>query len=103
MVRPRRVFAADANERIHLFAEKMRFRRSKNISPRPRLIEKLEKSLRQFAATLVSGRAGTGKTSIAADCANTKERRVVYGGIVRHRLECFRKLSRSERASSGRK
>lgn len=36
---------------------------------RPRLFSYLEKSLSQFSATLVTGRAGTGKTALAADFA----------------------------------
>jgi ATP/maltotriose-dependent transcriptional regulator MalT len=56
-------------ESIHLFAEKLRvpeFR--KNIS-RPRLTDLLAKSSGQFGATLICGRAGTGKTAVAADFA----------------------------------
>lgn len=39
---------------------------------RPRLFKHLEKSLKQFSATLIAGRAGTGKTTLAAEFA--------YGG-----------------------
>ena len=54
---------------IHLFAEKLRIPEfDKNIS-RPRLNELLAKSAIQFGATLICGRAGTGKTALAADFA----------------------------------
>lgn len=54
---------------IHLFAEKLRIPEfDKNIS-RPRLNELLAKSSIQFGATLICGRAGTGKTALAADFA----------------------------------
>jgi ATP/maltotriose-dependent transcriptional regulator MalT len=62
-------FAESKEESIHLFAEKLRipeFR--KNIS-RPRLTDLLAKSSNQFGATLICGRAGTGKTAVAADFA----------------------------------
>jgi len=36
---------------------------------RPRLSARLEKSLQNFSATLITGRAGTGKTAFAADFA----------------------------------
>jgi len=36
---------------------------------RPRLVEQLKKSLAQFSATVVTGRAGTGKTVLAAQFA----------------------------------
>ena len=63
-------FIESKDESIHLFAEKLRipeFR--KNIS-RPRLNDLLAKSSNQFGATLICGRAGTGKTALAADFAS---------------------------------
>jgi len=57
------------SDEIHLFAEKMQTPKFKNFVKRPRLLEVLEKSSAQFGATLVTGRAGTGKTALAAQFA----------------------------------
>jgi LuxR family maltose regulon positive regulatory protein len=57
-------------EEICLFPEKLQIPKYKNYIKRPRLIEVLEKSSLQFGATLVSGRAGTGKTALAAEFAD---------------------------------
>jgi LuxR family maltose regulon positive regulatory protein len=54
---------------FHIFAEKLRVPRIGSVIERPRLYEMLEKSCTQFGATLVSGRAGTGKTTVAAGFA----------------------------------
>lgn len=63
---------------IHLFAEKLRIPEfQKNIS-RPRLSELLAKSCVQFGATLICGRAGTGKTALAADFASRYKRVAWY-------------------------
>ena len=51
---------------VHILNEKLEIPRCAGHIERPRLIEKLDRSLSQFAVSLVSGRAGTGKTSIAA-------------------------------------
>jgi len=59
---------------VHILNEKLEIPQCAGLIERPRLIEKLERSLGQFAATLVSGRAGTGKTSIAAAYARTRKR-----------------------------
>ena len=59
---------------VHIVNEKLEIPHCVGLVERPRLIEKLERSLGQFAATLVSGRAGTGKTSIAAAYARTRKR-----------------------------
>ena len=59
---------------VHIVNEKLETPHCVGLVERPRLIEKLERSLGQFAATLVSGRAGTGKTSIAAAYAQTRKR-----------------------------
>lgn len=63
-------FAATKDEEnIRLFAEKLRVpETNKNLS-RPRLNDLLAKSANQFGATLICGRAGTGKTALAADFA----------------------------------
>jgi ATP/maltotriose-dependent transcriptional regulator MalT len=56
-------------ENIHLFAEKLKVPEFKKNLSRPRLNELLAKSSNQFGATLICGRAGTGKTALAADFA----------------------------------
>jgi ATP/maltotriose-dependent transcriptional regulator MalT len=48
------------------------------IVERPRLIDLLERSGSQFGATLLTGRAGTGKTTLAADYASEHERVAWY-------------------------
>src|SRR5215813_15324716 len=59
---------------VHILNEKLEIPQCEGLIERPRLIEKLERSLSHCAATLVSGRAGTGKTSIAAAYARTRKR-----------------------------
>src|ERR1044072_4608221 len=59
---------------VHILKEKLEIPDCEGLIERPHLIEKLERSLNRFAATLVSGRAGTGKTSIAAAYARTRKR-----------------------------
>lgn len=60
---------APKSSEIHLFAEKFRVPElSKHIS-RPRLNELLSKFSEQIGATMITGRAGTGKTTLAADFA----------------------------------
>jgi ATP/maltotriose-dependent transcriptional regulator MalT len=58
---------------VHILKEKLEIPRCAGLIERPRLTQKLERSLSHFAATLVSGRAGTGKTSIAAAYARTRK------------------------------
>ncbi|HEX5965074.1 MAG TPA: AAA family ATPase [Pyrinomonadaceae bacterium] len=62
------------NDVVHILSEKLEIPTAAGLIERPRLIEKLDKSLGHFGATLVSGRAGTGKTSIAAAYARTRKR-----------------------------
>jgi LuxR family transcriptional regulator, maltose regulon positive regulatory protein len=58
---------------VHILKEKLEIPRCEGLIERPRLIEKLERSLSHFAVTLLSGRAGTGKTSIAAAYSRTRK------------------------------
>lgn len=81
--RPSSTMSAPVNNRsrnLHLFAEKMRIPRIDGAMSRARLDELLEKSCVQFGATLVSGRAGTGKTTVAAGFA-TRYRNVAWLSI----------------------
>src|SRR5215211_5795742 len=64
----------DNREGVHILDEKLEVPHCAGHIERPRLIAKLDRSLSQFAATLISGRAGTGKTSIAAVYARTRKR-----------------------------
>ena len=61
------------NEYVHLFAEKLKIPEFKKNISRPRLNHLLAKSSEQFGATLICGRAGTGKTVLAADFARSYE------------------------------
>lgn len=63
-----RSFQSFRNE-FHLFAEKLRAPKFKNLIKRPRLQEVLTKSCAQFGATLITGRTGTGKTVLASQYA----------------------------------
>lgn len=57
------------DNKIHIFAEKLRVPRFEDYTRRPRLEELFCKSLNQIGAMLVTGRAGTGKTALAAHCS----------------------------------
>lgn len=65
-------YAPKADE-IHLFAEKLRVPRLEKHITRPRLNELLTKFSEQIGATMITGRAGTGKTTLAADFAQNYE------------------------------
>lgn len=58
---------------VKLIADKLRVPKINGQVERPRLIEHLEKSLAQFSATLMTGRAGTGKTTLAAHFADQSD------------------------------
>lgn len=59
------------NTAVKLFTDKFRAPPLNDEINRPRLIEQTQKSLAQFSATLIVGRAGTGKTVLAAQCADS--------------------------------
>ena len=65
-------FASKSDE-IHLFAEKFRVPELSKHITRPRLNELLTKFSGQIGATMITGRAGTGKTTLAADFAQNYE------------------------------
>lgn len=52
---------------VHILWEKLKVPDASDLILRPRLTDALRKSTAQFNATLVSGRAGTGKTTLAAE------------------------------------
>jgi ATP/maltotriose-dependent transcriptional regulator MalT len=54
---------------LRILKEKLKIPQPGRLVSRPRLDEMLGKSLSQYCATLISGRAGTGKTALAADFA----------------------------------
>jgi len=71
-------YSSNAAERIHLFADKMQVPRFLNHISRPRLIELLKKSSKQNSATLVTGRAETGKSALAAEFTGNYSRVAWY-------------------------
>jgi ATP/maltotriose-dependent transcriptional regulator MalT len=70
--------AATEREDIHVLEEKLEIPRVKGLIMRPRLEELLQRSLSQFPATLISGRAGTGKTTLAAEFAGRQDHAAWY-------------------------
>jgi len=52
---------------FHLFKEKIRMPQTAETIHRPRLIAVLDRTLATFPATAIIGRAGTGKTTLAAE------------------------------------
>lgn len=56
-------------ELTHLLRDKIEVPRPTGLVRRPRLDELIERSLHQYAGTLISGRSGTGKTGAAAQLA----------------------------------
>ena len=71
-------YSSGSDERIHLFADKMRIPRFGNHIARPRLVELLKKSSKQNGATLITGRAETGKSALAAEFAENYDRVAWY-------------------------
>ena len=65
--------ASNNGAEIHLCADKLRAPEFENYLPRPRLTDLLDKSLNQIGAALITGRAGTGKTALAAEFAKNSE------------------------------
>ena len=71
---------ANMNEvKTRILADKLTVPHFSGHISRPRLDRLLKRSLEQVGAVLVTGRAGTGKTSIAANFARQYERKVWYG------------------------
>lgn len=64
---------ATEREDVHVLREKLRIPRKLGVVKRRRLAELLRKSTTQVPATLISGRAGTGKTTVAADFARKQD------------------------------
>ncbi|MEO7660365.1 MAG: AAA family ATPase, partial [Pyrinomonadaceae bacterium] len=60
----------NAKQEMHILQDKLRIPGTDALIRRSRIDALLAKSVSQFPATLVSGRAGTGKTSIAANFAS---------------------------------
>jgi ATP/maltotriose-dependent transcriptional regulator MalT len=59
-------------------SDKLRVPEFNSLVSRPRLHEMLERSTEQYGATLISGRAGTGKTALASDFAREKNNTAWY-------------------------
>ena len=55
---------------VDLITKKISRPARSNIASRSRLLDMLEKSLSSGTTTIISGRAGTGKTALAVDFAN---------------------------------
>ena len=70
--------SASASPKITIIEEKFRLPAVGPILSRARLLELLNRSIGQYGATLVSGRAGTGKTTLAAEFAGNQEKASWY-------------------------
>jgi ATP/maltotriose-dependent transcriptional regulator MalT len=68
-----RVDRSTERTEIHLLSEKLEVPRFRGLVQRPRLDDLLRNSIEQFPATLISGRAGSGKTATAAEFARTQD------------------------------
>jgi ATP/maltotriose-dependent transcriptional regulator MalT len=63
---------------VHVLREKLQIPRVRGVIDRPRLNDLLRKSLDQVPALLVSGRAGTGKTTLCAEFARGEDNAAWY-------------------------
>src|SRR5687767_6276938 len=63
---------------VHLLTEKLQIPSFRSLIDRPRLTDLLQRSTEKFPATLVTGRAGTGKTAVAAVFSRTKDHAAWY-------------------------
>jgi ATP/maltotriose-dependent transcriptional regulator MalT len=63
---------------VHVLREKLRVPKILHVIKRKRVDDMLRRSLAQFPATLISGRAGTGKTTIAAGVARSADHAAWY-------------------------
>lgn len=66
--------AESIREEFHILREKLSIPQIEGLIHRPRINHILRKSQKQFPATLISGRAGTGKTALAVHFAAQYER-----------------------------
>lgn len=64
--------------KLHICSEKIRIPEFEKMIRLPRLTKLLEKSERRFAATLIVGRSGTGKTALAAGFARQHKNAAWY-------------------------
>ena len=71
---PKNLFSAVKSDEVRLISDKIRVPAEKSHIFRPRLCEVLKKYSEQFGTTLVTGRAGTGKTTLAVDFTKCYER-----------------------------
>ena len=58
--------------------KRSQFRLNRGLVPRPRLLKLLENNLASYNATIINGRAGTGKTVLAEDFARHSGRAVSW-------------------------
>ena len=63
---------------VHVLREKLQIPRFRGVVERQRVNDMLRRSLSQFPATLISGRAGTGKTALAAGLARRQDHAAWY-------------------------
>ena len=63
---------------LEIIAEKIAMPSRLPLLSRPRLVGLLENSLRSCTSTILSGRAGTGKTALAVDFALNSQRKVAW-------------------------
>jgi len=70
--------STSVSPRVTIVGEKIRLPLVCSVVTRKRLIDLLEKSIRHYGATLVSGRAGTGKTTLAAEFASRQKKASWY-------------------------